>query len=81
VNTCLIGHTGFVAGNLARQYQFDRMFNASTIGSIRARIQQALPDGDVTATLRLDGQSFSVAVDHVVKDRHSRCRSTSRGTR
>ena len=31
----LIGHTGFVGGNLARQREFDALYNASNIDSIR----------------------------------------------
>jgi nucleoside-diphosphate-sugar epimerase len=37
VTTALIGHTGFVGGNLARQHRFDDCFNSSNIESIRGR--------------------------------------------
>jgi nucleoside-diphosphate-sugar epimerase len=34
---CLIGHTGFVGGNLARQYVFDDCYNSRNIEQIRGR--------------------------------------------
>lgn len=33
----LIGHSGFVGGNLARQMHFDELFNSANIGEIRGR--------------------------------------------
>jgi hypothetical protein len=35
--TALIGHTGFVGGNLARQFSFDECFNSKNIVKIRGR--------------------------------------------
>lgn len=35
--TCLIGHTGFVGGNLAKQYAFDDCYNSRNIEQIRGR--------------------------------------------
>ena len=34
---CLIGYTGFVGGNLARQYAFDDCYNSRNIEQIRGR--------------------------------------------
>ncbi len=34
MSSCLIGHTGFVGGNLARQRAFDRRYRSSDIGAI-----------------------------------------------
>jgi nucleoside-diphosphate-sugar epimerase len=33
----LVGHTGFVGGNLARSHEFSDLFNSSTIGAISGR--------------------------------------------
>jgi nucleoside-diphosphate-sugar epimerase len=33
----LIGHTGFVGGNLARQHRFDAVYNSKTVGAVRGR--------------------------------------------
>ena len=35
--TCLIGHTGFVGGNLVRQYAFEDCYNSRNIEQIRGR--------------------------------------------
>ncbi len=37
MSDALIGHTGFVGGNLAAQHRFDATFNSKTIESIRGR--------------------------------------------
>lgn len=37
MSNALIGHTGFVGGNLLRQGQFDALFNSANIGEIRGR--------------------------------------------
>lgn len=37
MSTALIGHTGFVGGNLLRQASFDELYNSSNIESIRGR--------------------------------------------
>lgn len=37
MSDALIGHTGFVGGNLAAQHRFDAVFNSKTIESIRGR--------------------------------------------
>jgi hypothetical protein len=47
--TALIGHTGFVGGNLARQVAFDECFNSKNIGGIRGKEFDVLVCGGVTA--------------------------------
>lgn len=37
LQSCLIGHTGFVGSNLARAHRFDAFFNSATIEEIRGR--------------------------------------------
>lgn len=37
LQSCLIGHTGFVGSNLARAHSFDALFNSSNIEDIRGR--------------------------------------------
>lgn len=37
MTAALIGHTGFVGGNLLRQREFDAVYNSSTIGDIAGR--------------------------------------------
>jgi nucleoside-diphosphate-sugar epimerase len=37
MSSALIGHTGFVGGNLRQQYPFDAFFNSSNIGEIVGR--------------------------------------------
>ncbi|MBN9518148.1 NAD(P)-dependent oxidoreductase [bacterium] len=37
MSDALIGHTGFVGGNLAAQHRFDAVFNSKTIESVRGR--------------------------------------------
>lgn len=37
MSEALIGHTGFVGGNLARQHRFDEFFNSTNIESIAGR--------------------------------------------
>ena len=40
MTTALIGHTGFVGGNLKRQTTFDELFHSKNIGSIEGRAYQ-----------------------------------------
>ena len=37
MRTALIGHTGFIGSNLARQFAFDECYNSKNIGEIRGR--------------------------------------------
>lgn len=37
MKTALIGHTGFIGSNLAKQFQFDEFYNSKNIQSIRGR--------------------------------------------
>jgi nucleoside-diphosphate-sugar epimerase len=37
VTSALIGHTGFVGGNLSRQIAFDALVNSSNVGELRGR--------------------------------------------
>jgi len=37
LQSCLIGHTGFVGGNLARAHSFDALFNSSNIDDISGK--------------------------------------------
>jgi hypothetical protein len=47
--TALIGHTGFIGGNLARQAAFDECYNSKNISDIRGREFDLLVCGGVTA--------------------------------
>ncbi len=47
--SALIGHTGFVGGNLARQHAFDATFNSTNIGEIAGREFGLLVCGGVYA--------------------------------
>ena len=42
--TALVGHTGFVGGNLLRQTQFDDLYNSSNIGAIAGGQQELIVD-------------------------------------
>ena len=68
MSDALIGHTGFVGGNLAAQHRFDATFNSKNIESIRGRrfrrvvvsampaemwVANRDPDGDRAALERL----------------------------
>jgi nucleoside-diphosphate-sugar epimerase len=37
MRTALVGHTGFIGSNLARQFEFDECYDSKTIGEIRGR--------------------------------------------
>jgi hypothetical protein len=49
MRTALIGHTGFVGGNLARQFAFSEGYNSKNIGGIRGREFDLLVCAGVTA--------------------------------
>jgi nucleoside-diphosphate-sugar epimerase len=47
--SALIGHTGFVGSNLARQFTFDECYNSKNIGDIRGREFDLLVSAGVSA--------------------------------
>jgi len=47
--TALIGHTGFIGGNLARQFAFDECYNSKNIPSIRGKEFFRIVCGGVSA--------------------------------
>jgi len=49
MRSALIGHTGFIGGNLARQFPFTDVFHSKTISSIRDREFELLVCSGVTA--------------------------------
>src|SRR6266852_10340 len=49
MSTALIGHTGFLGGNLARQFSFDECYRSTNIAAIRAREFDLLVSSGVTA--------------------------------
>ena len=77
----LIGHTGFVGGNLASQVAFDTTYNSTNIEDIRGRAYELVvcagapgakwkanedPDGDRASIERLMSCLASVSADHAV---------------
>jgi len=50
MNSCLIGHTGFIGGNLARQTAFTDFYNSKNIGEIEGREFGLMVVSGVTAT-------------------------------
>jgi nucleoside-diphosphate-sugar epimerase len=50
MNSCLIGHTGFIGGNLARQTAFTDVYNSTNIGDIDGREFGLMVVSGVTAT-------------------------------
>ena len=59
MRTALIGHTGFIGSNLARQFAFDECYNSKSIGGIRGR-ERPDPPGKPDSLLDPDAiaQSF-----------------------
>jgi nucleoside-diphosphate-sugar epimerase len=68
MTSCLIGHTGFVGSNLARQHRFDATYNSSNIDAIAGKefdllvcagvraekwIANANPEADLAGIMRL----------------------------
>jgi hypothetical protein len=49
MSSCLIGHTGFIGGNLSRQHQFDEFFRSSDIDQIRGKSFDLMVVSGVTA--------------------------------
>ena len=49
MTTGLIGHTGFIGGNLARQFAFDHLYNSKNIGNITGMEFDLLVCAGVTA--------------------------------
>jgi nucleoside-diphosphate-sugar epimerase len=49
MRTALIGHTGFIGSNLARQFAFDECYNSKSIGGIRGREFDLLVSAGVSA--------------------------------
>ncbi|MGA2183633.1 MAG: NAD(P)-dependent oxidoreductase [Bryobacteraceae bacterium] len=49
MRTALIGHTGFIGSNLARQFAFDECYNSKNIGGIRGREFDLLISAGVSA--------------------------------
>lgn len=79
--SALIGHTGFVGGNILRQHAFDELYNSRNIETIAGRRLDLLvisgapaekwkanadPDGDRAALRRLTEPLESVAAERVV---------------
>jgi nucleoside-diphosphate-sugar epimerase len=50
MNSCLIGHTGFIGGNLARQTAFTDFYHSKNIGEIEGREFGLMVVSGVTAT-------------------------------
>jgi nucleoside-diphosphate-sugar epimerase len=50
MNRCLIGHTGFIGGNLARQASFTDFYNSKNISEIEGREFELMVVSGVTAT-------------------------------
>jgi nucleoside-diphosphate-sugar epimerase len=80
MSDALVGHTGFVGGNLAAQHRFDAVFNSKTIESIRGQRFRRLvvsampaemwkanrdPDADRTALDRLWASLSQCRADEV----------------
>ena len=81
MTSALIGHTGFVGGNLASQQRFDDTFNSSSIGSIVGRsydtvvvsgapaakwIANREPDADIANLRRLMDCLAGARAGHVI---------------
>jgi hypothetical protein len=81
MTSALIGHTGFVGGNLDRQARFDARFNSTNIEEIRGTHWSLLaisgmpgakwlanrnPEADRSALDRLTGCLAATTADHVV---------------
>ena len=49
MRTALIGDTGFIGGNLARQFAFDEHYHSTNISGIRGREFDLLVCGGITA--------------------------------
>src|SRR6266851_9769461 len=49
MRTALIGSTGFIGGNLARQFPFDECYHSKNISSIRGQEFELLVCGGVSA--------------------------------
>jgi len=49
MSTALIGQTGFLGGNLARQFSFDERYHSANIAAIRGRQFDRLAPSGVTA--------------------------------
>jgi nucleoside-diphosphate-sugar epimerase len=49
MRAALVGHTGFIGSNLARQFEFDECYNSKTIGEIRGRKFDLLVSAGVSA--------------------------------
>jgi NAD dependent epimerase/dehydratase family len=49
MSSALIGHTGFLGGNLARQFSFDECYHSTDIAAIRGRQFDLLVSSGVTA--------------------------------
>jgi hypothetical protein len=49
MSKALIGHTGFLGGNLARQFSFDECYSSTNIAAIRGRQFDLLVSSGVTA--------------------------------
>ena len=58
-STALIGHTGFVGSNIARQYEFDDLYNTTNIGEISGREYDLV----VSAAGRADSHRINTAPD------------------
>lgn len=49
MRTALIGYTGFIGGNLARQFSFDDLYNSTNISAIRGQAFDLVICGGITA--------------------------------
>jgi nucleoside-diphosphate-sugar epimerase len=81
VSTALVGHTGFVGGNLLRQTRFDDLYHRANIDSIRGRRYEVLvvsgtpaakwianrdPEADAANVQRLMRALDAVSADRIV---------------
>ena len=71
MHTALVGHTGFVGGNLAAQHQFDEFYNSANIEDIVDRKFDLLVVSGMPATMWIANQN--PASDRAVLDRLVGC--------
>jgi nucleoside-diphosphate-sugar epimerase len=71
MRSCLIGHTGFVGGNLANQHPFDEFYNSKNIEAIRERKFDFLAISGMPAAMWRANQD--PAGDRVILDRLVGC--------